>query len=163
LAPLPLQPEQPRPVVRVFGSLHRSAHAPAVVLQPTAASQAAAQHWLVGPTVQAVTVSVHEQGGQVPAPSQTLLQEPGKSWNAPDAQESAAQAVVPHEVPAGRKVSAHEDVPLHERVAQSVDGQLIGVPAQPDAPHESPHVQGLPSSQESLVRHCQTPPTRVHQ
>jgi hypothetical protein len=86
LAPLAPQPEQPRPVTRVFGSPHRSAQVPGAVLQPPVASQAAAQHWLVGPTVHAVTVSAQEHARHVPEPSHEPVHDPAKSWNDPDAQ-----------------------------------------------------------------------------
>jgi hypothetical protein len=80
------QAEQPRAVVRVFGSAQRSVQEPGVVPQPVDGSQATAQHWLVAPTVQAVTISGHEHRTQVPAPSHALVHEPEKSWNAPGAQ-----------------------------------------------------------------------------
>jgi hypothetical protein len=86
LAPLGPQAEQPRPVVTVFGSVQRSVQEPGVVPQPLDGSQAAAQHWLVGPTVQEVTISGQVHGTQVPAPSQVFVHEPEKSWNAPGAQ-----------------------------------------------------------------------------
>jgi hypothetical protein len=50
-------------------------------------------------------------------------------------------------VPLAFGVTVHEDVPLQIDVAQTVDWQLMGVPAQPPfALHESPYVHALWSS-----------------
>jgi hypothetical protein len=73
------------------------------------------------------------------------------------------QPLVPQGVAAGRKTSMHAGVPLHVRVTQLFELQVTAVPTQPDAPQVSPQLQASPSSHEFVVRHCQTPPTRVHQ
>jgi hypothetical protein len=60
-----------------LGFEQESAQGVLAVLHPAAESQAAAQHSLPNPTVQAVVAGVQEHGLQVPAPSQVLEHDAG--------------------------------------------------------------------------------------
>jgi hypothetical protein len=71
LALLTPQPMQLRPVVRVVvPQTSAPPQSPAAVEQPDTALHWATQHWLVGPTSQAVLLAAHAQALQAPPPSQ---------------------------------------------------------------------------------------------
>ena len=69
-APAAPQPKQDWPTINWL-AVQVSGQAPSVVRQPpTAALQAASQHWLPAPTPHVVCAAAHEQGSQSPTPSQ---------------------------------------------------------------------------------------------